>query len=118
MEAKSPLEWSTVLLGYGALLLFGATCMAIGMFISSLTESQMVAAIVALVVSLVWMLVRIIAPNADEPVRSILAYLSFDSQLQNMMKGVLELKPLVFFSSVILVFLLLTHRSVEARRWT
>ncbi len=118
MEAKPTLEWSTVLLGYGALILFGATCMSIGMFISSLTDSQMVAAIVTLVISLVWMLVRIIAPNAEEPVRSILAYLSFDSQLQNMLKGVLELKPLVFFSSVILVFLLLTHRSVEARRWT
>ncbi len=118
MEAKPTLEWSTVLLGYGALILFGSTCMAIGMFISSLTDSQMVAAIVALVISLVWMLVRIIAPNAEEPVRSILAYLSFDSQLQNMLRGVLELKPIVFFSSVILVFILLTHRSVEARRWT
>ncbi len=116
-EAQHTLEWPVILLGYGALLLFGATCMAIGMFISSLTESQMVAAIVALVISLVWMLIRIVAPNAEEPGRSILAYLSFDSQLQNMMKGVLELKPLVFFSSVIAVFLLLTHRSVEARRW-
>ncbi len=57
------LEWSTVLLGYLALLLWGATYMAIGMFVCSLTESQMVAAFVSFAVALVWMLIRNIAPQ-------------------------------------------------------
>jgi ABC-2 type transport system permease protein len=117
-ESGSALEWRTVLLGYGAMLLWGATNMAIGMFISSLTESQMVAAFVSFAVALVWMLIKAIAPSADEPVRSILNYLAFDAQLQNLIKGVLDLKPIVFFSSVISLFLLLTHRSIEAQRWT
>ena len=117
-ESGSALEWRTVLLGYFALLLWGATNMAIGMFISSLTESQMVAAFVSFAVALLWMLVSSIAPRADEPIRSILNYLSFDSQLQNLLKGVLDLKPIVFFSSVIAFFVLLTHRSIEAQRWT
>ncbi len=117
-ESGSALEWRTVLLGYFALLLWGATNMAIGMFISSLTESQMVAAFVSFAVALLWMLVSSIAPRADEPIRSILQYLSFDSQLQNLLKGVLDLKPIVFFSSVIAFFVLLTHRSIEAQRWT
>ena len=117
-ESGSALEWRTVLLGYFALLLWGATNMAIGMFISSLTESQMVAAFVSFAVALLWMLVSSIAPRADEPIRSILNYLSFDSQLQNLLKGVLDLKPIVFFSSVIAFFILLTHRSIEAQRWT
>lgn len=112
------LEWSTVLLGYGALLLWGATNMAIGMFVSSLTESQMVAALVSFTIAIGWMLIRFVAPHADEPARSVLAYLSFDVQLQNMLKGVLDLKPIVFFSSVIALFVLLTHRSIEANRWT
>ncbi|MGV3625438.1 MAG: ABC transporter permease [Archangium sp.] len=117
-ESGSALEWNTVLLGYAALLLWGATNMAIGMFISSLTESQMVAAFVSFAVALVWMLIRSLAPNADEPVRSVLAYLSFDGQLQNLIKGVLDLRPFVFFGSVIALCLLLTHRSIEAQRWT
>lgn len=117
-ESGSALEWRTVLLGYGALLLWGATNMAIGMFISSLTESQMVAAFVSFAVALVWMLIKSIAPGADEPLRSILNYLAFDAQLQNLLKGVLDLKPIVFFCSVIALFLLLTHRSIEAQRWT
>ena len=117
-ESGSALEWRTVLLGYFGMLLWGATNMAIGMFISSLTESQMVAAFVSFAIALLWMLISSVAPRADEPFRSILNYLAFDSQLQNLIKGVLDLKPIVFFSSVIALFLLLTHRSLEAQRWT
>lgn len=117
-ESGSALEWRTVLLGYFALLVWGATNMAIGMFISSMTESQMVAALVSFGVALGWMLLKQIAPGADEPFRSVLNYLAFDTQLQNLIKGVLDVKPLVFFGSVIALFLLLTHRSIEAQRWT
>ncbi|MHB8872530.1 MAG: ABC transporter permease [Myxococcaceae bacterium] len=117
-ESGSALEWSTVALAYGALLLWGASCMAIGMFISALTDSQMLAALLTFAVLLPWMLVKNLAQSADEPFRSIAAHLSFDSQLQNMMKGVLDLKALVFFASIILLSILFTHRAVEAQRWT
>ncbi len=116
-ESGSALEWSTVLLGYGGLLLWGATCMAVGMFISSLTESQMLAACLTFLVLLPWMLLKGLAQSAEEPLRSIASYLSFDAQLQNMLKGVLDLKALVFFASVILLSIVLTHRAVEAQRW-
>jgi ABC-2 type transport system permease protein len=111
------LEWPTVLLGYGAVLLWGATCMAVGMFISALTESQMVAALLTFAVLLPWMLLRGLAAGVEEPMRSLINYLAFDSQLSNLLKGVLDLKALVFFLSVILFSLLLTHRTVEAQRW-
>ncbi|MGZ3459701.1 MAG: ABC transporter permease [Archangium sp.] len=113
----SALEWGTVLLGYGGLLLWGATCMAVGMFISALTESQMVAALVTFAVLLPWMLLRGLAQATEEPVRSFISYLSFDAQLQGMLRGVLDLKTLVFFVSVIFFSLLLSHRTVEAQRW-
>jgi ABC-2 type transport system permease protein len=111
------LEWPTVLLGYGGVLLWGATCMAVGMFISSLTESQMVASLLTFAVMLPWMLLRGLAQGVEEPMRSFIGYLAFDSQLQNLLKGVLDVKALVFFFSVILFSLLLTHRTVEAQRW-
>ncbi|WP_224368413.1 ABC transporter permease [Hyalangium versicolor] len=111
------LEWPTVLLGYGAVLLWGATCMAVGMFISSLTESQMVAALLTFAVMLPWMLLRGLAQGTEEPVRSFITYLAFDAQLSNLLKGILDLKALVFFFSVIIFALLLTHRTVEAQRW-
>lgn len=116
-ESGTALEWSTVLLGYGGLLMWGATAIAVGMFISALTESQMVAAFLTFAVLLPWMLLKGLAQTAEEPLRSIVSYLSFDAQLQGIMKGVLDLKALVFFASVILFSILLTHRAVEAQRW-
>jgi ABC-2 type transport system permease protein len=116
-EKAPTLEWPTVMLGLGALVLWGAALLAIGTFISSLTESVIVAGLVTLVLSLVWLIIKVVAPGADEPWRGVLDYLSVDSQLRNSLRGVLELKPLVFFSSVIATFLVLTHRSVESKRW-
>lgn len=116
-ESGSALEWSTVLLGYGGLLLWGAACMGVGMFISSLTESQMLAAFLTFAVLLPWWLLQVVAQSAEEPLRSIVSYLSFNVQLQDLLKGVLDLKAIVFFLSVILFTLVLTHRSVEAQRW-
>jgi ABC-2 type transport system permease protein len=117
-ESGSALEWSTVLLGYGGLLLWGATCMAIGLFLSSVTESQTLAAFLTFAVLLPWMLLKGVASTAEEPWRSLLGYISFDSQLQNLLRGVADLKALVFFLSVITFSLFLTHRTVEAQRWT
>lgn len=116
-ESGSALEWSTVLLGYAGLLLWGATCIAVGMFISSLTKSQMVAAFITFAVLLPWWLLRGLAQSAEEPIRSIVQHLSFDTQLQNMLKGVLDLKSLIFFASVIAFSFFMTHRAVEAQRW-
>lgn len=117
-ESGSALEWSTVGLGYLALFLWGATCMAVGLFVSSVTDSQLIAGLLSLAGLLVWTFVQGFAPQVDEPWHTLLGSISFIEQLQPLLKGVLAVKPLVFFSSVIALFLLLTHRSVEAQRWT
>jgi ABC-2 type transport system permease protein len=117
-ESGHTLEWSTVLLGYLGLLLWGATCMAIGMFISSLTESSVFAALLTFAVLLPWWLLQMVLQRSQDPWRAIGTYISFDSQLSSLMRGVLELKSLVFFASIILLSCLFTQRSVEARRWT
>jgi ABC-2 type transport system permease protein len=117
-ESGKALEWSTVLLGYSGLLLWGATCIAIGMFISALTDSQLLAAFVTFVVLLGWMLLRSLTRAAEEPLRSIAEYLAFDAQAEPLLKGVFDPRSLVFFLSVILLANLFTHRAVEAQRWT
>jgi len=117
-ESGRTLEWSTVLLGYGGLLLWGATCVAIGMFVSALTESQMLAAILTFAVALVWWLFQGLLASTDEPWRSIGAHLGFSTELAPLLRGQLDLKSLVFFASAIVFMLLLTDRAVEAQRWT
>lgn len=111
------LEWPTVLLGYVGVLLWGATCMAIGMFISALTESQMLAAFLSFAVLLPWMLLRGLGRSTTGTLRAVIQHVSFDAQLQNLLKGVVDLESFIFFGSVILFAILLTHRTVEAQRW-
>jgi ABC-2 type transport system permease protein len=117
-QSGSALEWSTVALGYGALILWGAVCMGIGMFISALTESQMLASVLTIVVLLLWTALAAVGRGVEEPFRSAIRYLSFDAQLQNLMKGVFDLKAVIFFLSIIVVSIVFTHRAVEAQRWT
>ena len=88
------------------------------MFISALTESQMLAAILTFAVLLLWTALGALGQSVDEPWKSMVKYLSFDSQLQNLMKGVLDVKALVFFASIMALSILFTHRAVEAQRWT
>lgn len=116
-ESGSAVEWSTVLLGFGGLLLWGATCIAIGMLVSSFTESQLLAAMLSFAILLPWMLLRGVAHSAEEPWRTVAGYLSFDQQLEPLLRGMLDLNAVVFFASVILVALFLTHRRIEAFRW-
>ncbi|MCE9668244.1 ABC transporter permease [Myxococcus stipitatus] len=115
-DTGAALEWPTVLTGYVGVLLWGATCMAVGLFISALTESQMLAALLTFAVLLPWMLLTSVAQATSEPLRSVLTYVSFDAQLQNLLKGVVEVQSFVFFASVIAFSLLLTHRAVEVQR--
>jgi ABC-2 type transport system permease protein len=117
-ESGTALEWSTVALGYLALVLWGAVCMGVGMFISALTESQMLAAVLTFVVLLLWTALGAVGQTLDEPLRSIVKYVSFDTQLQNLMKGVFDPKAILFFLSIIVVTVVFTHRAVESQRWT
>jgi ABC-2 type transport system permease protein len=117
-ESGQALEWSTVLLGYGGVLLLGGTSVALCMFISSLTESQLVSVFTGIALLLVWLLVGSATRGLEEPLRSAVSYVTIDGQLQNLLKGVLDPKPIVFFGTAIAFFLMLTHRAVEAKRWT
>ncbi|MBX7101553.1 MAG: ABC transporter permease [Myxococcaceae bacterium] len=117
-ESGHVLEWSTVFTGYLALMLWASTCMGIGMFISALTESQALAAILTFVVLLLWIALGVLVRSVDEPLRSVIRYVHFDSQLQPLMKGVFDPKAVVFFLSAIVLSIVLTHRAVEAQRWT
>lgn len=112
------LDWPVVLLGYVGLMFLGAATMAVGMFISSLTESQMLAAILTFAVLLPWMLLDNFSQGLSDPWRSFAGAFSLEKQLMPFLKGVLDLKSVVFFLSVVLFSLLLTHRSVESQRWT
>jgi ABC-2 type transport system permease protein len=78
----------------------------------------MLAGLLTFVVLLLWFVLRALGQGLEEPLRSVVTNISVDQQLQGMLKGVLEVKALVFFVSAIVFWLFLTHRAVEAHRWS
>lgn len=99
-------------------LLLGAAVIAIGVFISSLTESQLVAAVVSFgVVMMLLMIDSIAASIKVESIANFISSLSFTTRQQTFATGVLDFANLLFFVSVTASFIFLTVRVLEKKRW-
>ncbi len=115
--ASNPPEWRPVATGLLALVLLGASFIALGCFLSTLTRNQIVAGILSFCLFLgVWTLGWADDPTAG-PIMKGLHYLGVTSHMDDMLKGVLDLSDLVFYLSFIGFGLFLTVQSVESQRW-
>ena len=115
--ASSPPEWKPVVSGAAALFLLGCCFLALGAFVSTLTRNQIVAGILSFCLFLgIWTLSWLDNPMAG-PVASAVAYLGVTTHMEDMVKGVLDLKDVFFYLSFIGFSLFLTHQSVESQRW-
>jgi ABC-2 type transport system permease protein len=110
-------ESGVVLGGYLGLLLLATSFVAVGVLTSSLTENQIIAAVSCLVSLLLLYIIAWPADNAGETIGAVLRYVSLTEHFAQMVKGVIDSKDLVYFASVIVLALFLTHRSVESIRW-
>jgi ABC-2 type transport system permease protein len=110
-------EWKPVLTGALALLLIGSCFIALGLFLSTLTRNQIVAGILTFCLLLgIWTLGWADEPTAG-PVMKVVAYLGVTTHMEDMVKGVLDLKDVVFYLSFIAFGLFLAQQSVESQRW-
>ena len=111
-------NWAMIIGSFVGTLLFGACVIAIGMFISSLTESQLVSAIGSLFVSLaLWMIDSIASIMPTNFLKQAVGSLSFYGRYNDFAVGILDLANIFFFVSVCAVFVFLTIRVFEKRRW-
>src|SRR6266850_3585192 len=79
-----------ILTAYLGLLLYGLAILAIGLFISTLTENQIIAAVISFGTIMMLWLVDVLASNAESGSKEVLTYLSILSHLDDFMKGVLS----------------------------
>ena len=101
------------------MFLLGAALIALGMFISSLTESQVVAAILGIVSNLFILFITSIVSNLKVPFLMTLAEkLAFISNVQSFSQQIISFADILYFISITVVFLFLCVRSLEKRRWS
>jgi ABC-2 type transport system permease protein len=116
-KGGSAVEWQTVGTGLLGLFLLGAMCMAVGLFVSALTESVIVAALVSLIVLLGLWLVTVFAIGAEGPTKDLATGLSASEHLMPFLQGRIELKDLVYYLTFVVLGLWLTDRALEGHRW-
>jgi ABC-2 type transport system permease protein len=106
-----------ILSTYLGLLLYGLTLVAIGLFVSTLTENQIISGILGFVIALALWFFDLLARRAQATTKTVLEYLSVINHLQDFMKGVIGTSHVIFYLSLMLLALFLTYRSVDSLRW-
>jgi ABC-2 type transport system permease protein len=110
-------EWGPILTGYLGLVLVGATFLAVGLLISSLTENQIVAGFGTFGVLLGFWVIGWGADFAGGTMRTVLQYLSITEHMDAFSRGLVDTKDVVYYASAIAIALFLTLRSLESKRW-
>ncbi|MBR5241971.1 MAG: ABC transporter permease subunit [Clostridia bacterium] len=102
-----------------ALLLVGAVFIAIGLFVSSLTENQLSAAIGTIAIILVLLAIGLINSliPSDYAIRFVFDAISIFTRFQNFTNGIFDVASFVYYISVAAVFLYLTMRIYDRRRY-
>ena len=111
--------WGEIIGNYIGTLLYGGAMISIGVFISSLTVSQIIAAIGTFIVSILLMYIDMVASTVNNTVVStIVEWISFTNRYNTFAQGLFSISSTVFFLSVAAVFVFLTARRLESRRWS
>jgi ABC-2 type transport system permease protein len=115
--ASSTPEWKPVLTATLALYLVGLSFIALGLFLSTLTRNQIIAGILGFGLGLVFWIFSWFDQPTAATWEKVLAYLGVTTHMEDMAKGVVDLKDLVYYLSVVVFGLFLAHQSVESQRW-
>ena len=111
-------EVGVMLSGYIGLALLAVAFVSIGLFTSSLTQNQIIAAITCFGVLLMLYVISWPAQEGSSSILSgLLRYLSLPDHFSQMVTGIIDTMDIVYFLSLIFVALFLTQRSVESARW-
>lgn len=113
------LDYGPVIGGYLGLLLMGSSCLSIGLFLSSLTENQIIAFVTTVVCLFLFYLLgeMVVLHYVPEPLRAFVAAISLSTHFQSIARGVIDSKDMVYYASLTGFFLYLNILSLGGRRW-
>jgi ABC-2 type transport system permease protein len=107
-------DWGVLFCGYSGLFLMGATFTSIGIYTSSITDNQIVAFIISFFV--LFILVILNSLLVFLPFPAVFEFLASTTHYENMLKGVIDSKDLIYFLSIIIVFLTAASKTLESRK--
>ncbi len=117
LETFAHLDWGLILSGYLGILLLGASFIALGLFTSSLTENQIIAAVLSFGAFLLFWVIGWAKSFAGPTLGAVLEHISIVVHLDSLVKGLIDSRDLVFYLVFIFFWLFLTLRFLNTRFW-
>lgn len=103
--------------GYIGILLQGMAFLSIGLMASALTQNQIIAAAITFVTLLILWLSDLLSRTLSGPASQIAQYVSITKRFEDMPRGVVDTKDIIFFVTIIVACLFITTQIIGARRW-
>lgn len=117
-RAATEFPMAPLLSAYAGVIFVSATYVAVGLFASSLTESVVLSVILGLIFNIsLWFISQGMAGDASPAVSAILEHMSLLQHFLGFIMGAVKSASVVFFLSVVGLFVFLTQRVVESARW-
>ena len=118
MAAYGQPDPGVAIMGYLGMIIMGGAFLAVGVFTSALTKYQIVAAILAIAILAVFtVLARQLVAHAPEPLNHLASKLSAMNYFKDFSRGIFDTRGLIFFLTVTALFLFLSVKALESRRW-
>jgi ABC-2 type transport system permease protein len=114
------LDLSALASTFMGIVLLGGLYMSLGCFASALTRSQIIAAIFAFALGITLFLLSFLSyalPGRADWLGKVFAHVSLIDHMRDFSRGAVDVRPIVFYLSLTAMFLFLTLKSVESRRW-
>lgn len=113
------LSTAKVIGNYIAIIFAASAYIAISLFFSSLTKSQLIAALFSILALALFFLANILFTNTTIPwIASVMSFFSMITRYFNFFRGIFSLSDIVYFFSLTGVFLFMTSRVIEKQRWS
>jgi len=106
-----------LLSGYLGYVLLGAALLAIGVFASSLTQNQIVAAVLGMGITLILWMSGALGDMMGDAAKGVVAYLPILDHYPDFVRGVIDTKDVIYYLSIVVLFLFFSTRVIESRRW-
>lgn len=110
-------DLGSILTGYMGLLFLGAAFISLGLLISSLTENQIIAVALSFGAMIILFVVGWSENYTGPILGAILSDISITKHFQSFAKGVIDTRDIVFYLLFTILFMFLTLRSLESKRW-
>lgn len=112
--SDTPFDFGPVIGGYLGLILLSGSFLSLGLWASSLTKNQIVAFILGLLLCFFFYFIDKFAVLMPASLGAILEYISADYHFNNISKGVIDSRDIIFYISLISIFLVLTERTLRS----